>query len=67
MSGVSDRIRENLAGLGIAVGDEDLAVIVKIVEVNRAGLARVPADALDAPEVSCGFLPPAVPGGNDGA
>lgn len=66
MSGASDRIREELARLGIAASDEDLAVIVKIVEANRAGLARVPADALDEPEVHCGFLPPAVPGGNDG-
>ncbi|HKX18732.1 MAG TPA: hypothetical protein VJT33_12035 [bacterium] len=67
MSGVSDRIREDLARVGVAVNDEDLAMIVKIVEANRAGLARVPADGLDEPAVSRGFLPPAVPGGSDGA
>ena len=66
MSGASDRIREDLARLGIAVSDQDLAMIVKIVEANRVGLARVPADGLDEPAVSYGFLPPAVPGGNDG-
>lgn len=67
MSGASDRIREDLARLGVAVGDEDLAMIVKIVEANRAGLARLPAGAVDQPEVSYGFLPPVVPGGTDGA
>ena len=67
MSGAADRIREDLARLGVAISDEDLAMIVKIVEGNRAGLARVPADAVDEPAVSYGFLPPAVPGGTDGA
>lgn len=66
MSGAADRIREDLARLGVAISDEDLAMIVKIVEGNRAGLARVPADAVDEPRVSYGFLPPAVPGGTDG-
>lgn len=61
MSGSAERIREELARLGIAVDGDDLAMIVKIVEANRAGLARVPADAIDDPEVSHGFLPPALP------
>ncbi|HET7266146.1 MAG TPA: hypothetical protein VFL28_15895 [bacterium] len=62
MSGSTERIREELGRLGIAVDGDDLAMIAKIVEANRAGLARVPAEAVDDPEVSHGFLPPAVPG-----
>lgn len=57
------QIREELARQGIVVTDEDLAMIAKIVAGNRAGLARVPAGAVDDPEVSHGFLPPAPPSG----
>jgi hypothetical protein len=55
----AELIREELARQGIAVTGDDLAAIVKIVAANRAALARVPADAVDEPDVSHGFLPPA--------
>ena len=61
MSGGADEIRAELARQGIAVTDDDLAAITKIVAANRAALARVPADAVDEPEVSYGFLPPPPP------
>jgi hypothetical protein len=61
MSEGADLIREELARQGIAVTGDDLAAIAKIVAANRAALARVPADAVDEPEVSHGFLPPAPP------
>lgn len=73
MSGGADQIRAELARLGIAVTDDDLAAIAKIVAANRAALARVPADAVEDPEVSHGFLPPpppsepSAPAGDDAA
>ena len=67
MSGGAERIREELGRLRIALSDEDLAAIAKLVEANRAGLARVPADAVDEPDVSHGFLPPASPEAGDAA
>lgn len=59
MSGGADQIRAELARQGIAVTDDDLAMIATIVAANRAALARVPAGAVEDPEVSHGFLPPA--------
>jgi|GEM_PF-2429618 len=61
MSGGADEIRAELARQGITVTDDDLAMITTIVAANRAALARVPAGAVEDPEVSHGFLPPAPP------
>jgi hypothetical protein len=61
VSGGADQIRAELARQGIAVTDDDLAMIATIVAANRAALARVPAGAVEDPEVSHGFLPPAPP------
>jgi hypothetical protein len=55
----ADEIRAALGRQGIGVNDDDVAVIVKIVETNRAGLARAQAAVSGEPEVPHGFLPPA--------
>jgi hypothetical protein len=57
----ADEIRAALRRQGIAVNDDDVAVIVKIVETNRAGLARARAAVSSEPEVPHGFVPPAPP------
>ncbi|HEV2282178.1 MAG TPA: hypothetical protein VGX75_07285 [bacterium] len=58
----ADEVRAALARQGITVGEDDLAVVVKIVEANRAGLERALAAVSGEPEVPQGFVPPAPPG-----
>ncbi|HLJ58859.1 MAG TPA: hypothetical protein VKZ50_03920 [bacterium] len=60
--GRADQIRAELARQGIAADEDDLAVIVKIVAANRAGLERARAAVRGDPEVPHGFVPPAPPG-----
>ncbi len=58
-----EQVRGELARQGIAVGDDDLAVIVEIVEAGRAGLDRARACVAGGPPVPHGFVPPAPPAG----
>jgi hypothetical protein len=57
----ADEIRAELARQGIAVGEDDIADIVKIVAANRAGLERARTAVSRDPEVPHGFVLPAPP------
>jgi hypothetical protein len=57
----ADEVRAALGRQGIAVDDDDVAVITKIVETNRGDLERARAAISGAPEVPHGFVPPAPP------
>ena len=57
----ANEILTALARQGIAIGEDDLAAIVKMVETNRAGLARALAAVFGEPDVPQGFIPPAPP------
>jgi hypothetical protein len=56
----ANEIRAVLAREHIAVREDDLAAIVKIVEANRAALERARAAVSGEPEVPQGFVPPAM-------
>ncbi len=59
--GLADQLRAELARQGIAVDDDDLAAVVKIVEASRAGLERARSAVGGGPPVPHGFVPPAPP------
>ncbi len=61
MSNAGELIRAELARQGVAITDDDLDVIVKIVTTNRAALAKAQAAVTDEPDVPQGFVPPAPP------
>jgi hypothetical protein len=57
----ANEIRAALARQGIVVDEDDIAAIVRMVETNRAGLARALAAVSGEPDVPQGFIPPAPP------
>jgi len=59
VNATANEIRAALARQGIAVGEDDLAAIVKMVETNRVALARALAAVSGEPDVPQGFIPPA--------
>ena len=58
MTDLVEWVRTELARRGVAVGDDDIDAIAKIVGMNRAALADALAKVGEEPDVAHGFIPP---------
>ena len=58
MTDLVEWVRTELARRGVAVGDDDIDAIAKIVGMNRAALAEALAKVGEEPDVAYGFIPP---------